>query len=402
MTISRKKFLAVILLFSSSFAWFYVFYNYFNEIIPSTVSSDSIWYDAGLLLFLIFTVISAFIGSSIAGKINRRKFLLFWILFGILVTIPLPFIPSEELLPIFGILVGISFGLGFPSCMAFLAESTIPEERGRVAGVAILVAFLLVIISTLVVAVLGLESIGLLGVFIGIKLITFIAFALDPIDRVREKAKPWRIVLSSKDFNYYILAFVMFSIAAGLVALFWGNLYSDPEYAAITQIGSVLRYIGLGLFAIIAGVMADRVGRQKPIILGLIMLGAAYAIVGLVTTPETYFVNLLLSGFAWGVLFTVFLVVPGDLSYPGSTERYYAMGWLLPIILFIAIENLGVFFGLAPPINLYQTILSVIVLAAILPIIRAAETLSESKIRQQKFKDYTEKVGKIVQDSKKT
>lgn len=72
--------------------------------------------------------------------------------------------------------------------------------------------------------------------------------------------------------------------------------------------------------------LADRFGRKKPIILGLVMLGTVYAIVGLVTTPQTYFINLLLSGLVWGVIIVVYLVVPRDLSPPGSTERYYALG----------------------------------------------------------------------------
>ena len=132
------------------------------------------------------------------------------------------------------------------------------------------------------------------------------------------------------------------------------------------------------------------------------MLGGAYAIVGLLTTPETYFVNLLLSGFAWGVIMVVYLVVPGDLSLPGSTERYYTLGWVLPLILYIGVDGIGRLSGFTPQIDVFSTTLTVVLFASIIPILYAKETLSESKLRDRKFRDYTEKVGKIIQESKKT
>ncbi|KON33485.1 MAG: hypothetical protein AC479_04365 [miscellaneous Crenarchaeota group-6 archaeon AD8-1] len=388
-------------MFSSSFAWFYVFYNDFNNLIHSSIPEESIWYNIAVLLFLSFTVISAFLGSFIAERVNRRKFLLFWIIFGILVLLPVPFIQIEEIVPFFGILIGFSFGLGFPSCQAFIAESTTPEERGRVSGTVVLISFFLAMLFFLIIPSLGLGSLTVLIALIGLKLLTLVAFLLDPIDRTKGEPRPWRFVFGSKDFNYYVLAFIMFSIAASLVNIVWGTLYLDPRYIQVTQTAQAIRFVGIGIFAITAGLLADRIGRKKPIIIGLVMLGAAYTIVGLITTPKTYFFNLVVSGFAWGMLFTLFLVIPGDLAYSGSTERYYVTGWLLPITIFIGITGLGDFIGLDIPLTLYTTILTITLFATILPILSAAETLSESKIRQRRFKDYTEKVGKIVQEARK-
>jgi hypothetical protein len=134
-------------------------------------------------------------------------------------------------------------------------------------------------------------------------------------------------------------------------------------------------------------------------VFGLIVLGAAYAIVGLLTTPETYFVTLMLSGFAWGIIMVVYLVVPGDLAFTGSAERFYAVGWVLPLILYTAVEGTGSLIGFVPRIDVFSTILSVILFAAILPLWSAVETLSESKIRERKLREHIEKVGKIVQES---
>jgi MFS family permease len=95
-------------------------------------------------------------------------------------------------------------------------------------------------------------------------------------------------------------------IAAGLVSLLWNAVPNTGEFYAAYQTASILRYLGLTVFAIITGIMVDRIGRKKPIIVGLVMLGAAYAVVGLLLTPVAFFVNLLLSGLAWGIIMVVY------------------------------------------------------------------------------------------------
>jgi MFS family permease len=401
MTIPLRKLLAVTILFSSSFAWFFVVYYYFDELI-SPGSVGSFWFNAGTVIFLVSIVVSAFIGSVIAAKVNRRKLLLLWLVSGVVATIPFLFFRGDQFFVIWGIMAGLSFGVGFPSCQAFLADSTAPEERGRVAGLVILATFVLVVFSFLLKPALGLESAGILLLTVGIKSIGFLSFALDPIDRVENEAKPWRAILGYRDFNLYLMAFVLFMVAAGLVSLLWQAVPQTPVYDEVTRTAMILRYMGLCVFGIIAGLMADRIGRKKPIILGLVMLGAAYAIVGLLTTPETYFVNLLLSAFAWGIIMVVYLVVPGDLSFAGSAERFYTVGWVLPLVLYIGVEGTGKLTGFAPPINIFSTILSVVLFASVLPLLSAVETLSESKLRERRFREYAEKVGKVVQESKET
>ena len=351
-------------------------------------------------MLILSIAVSALIGSAVAGKINRRKFVFLWLVTGIAVSVPILFFHGEEFLVIWSIVAGLSFGFGFPSCQAYLAESTIPEERGRVAGLGILVTFVLVILAFLLKSVYTLEATGLLLLLIGIKSLGFLSFLLDPIERAENEAKSWRVVLGSRDFNFYLLAFILFLVAAGLVSLLWQAVPSTEEYVAAGESGQVLRLLILCVSAIIAGVAADRVGRKKPIIFGTIILGVAYAVVGLFTTADTYFATLILSGLAWGILMVLYLVIPGDLAFPGSTERFYTVGWVLPLILYIGVEGSGSLIGVYP-IDIFSTILSIILFVSVLPVLFAVETLSESKIRERKLKEYTEKVGKIIKETKK-
>jgi MFS family permease len=409
MTIPFQKLLAVTLLFSSSFAWFFAFYTYFDDIF-TVFNTDTFWLILGNMLFLISVVVSAVFGSVIAGRVNRRKLLFLWIVFEVLVILPLPFFRGTESLVFFSILAGASFGVGFPSCMAFLADSSTADERGRVSGLALLVTFVLVFLAILANSVLGFPSgigyasqpVGLVLTAVVVRLIGFLSFLFDPIQRRANNAKPWRSILGRKDFGLYTFAFVFFNIAAGLVAFIWLGLPKNPDYESIAQVGNILRYVGLGVFGVIAGIAADRIGRKRPIILGLMMLGVGYALIGLITNATTYLANFLLSGFAWGIIMVIYLVVPGDLAFPGSEERFYASGWVLPLMLYIGINGAARFVNLVLPLDVFSTILSIILFASIVPIWSAAETLSESKIQERRLREYAEKVGKEVQEYKES
>ena len=396
-TIPPQRLLAVVGLFSSSFAWFYVFFNYFDEFSPGSI--NSFWYNAGVVTLLTFVAVSAILGSAIAGKVDRRKLLFIWITSGVLAVIPIPFFQNKEFLPIWCALAGFSFGVGFPSCQAFFVESTASEERGKVGGLMILVTFVLVAFSFVLKPALSLDPSGIVLLLIGIKSIGFLSLIFDPFNRVQNEPKPWRNIVRYRDFNLYLLAYVLFNVAAGLVVLLWNSVPSNEAYDQVTRDGGILRLLGLCVSAIVAGFAADRIGRKKPIMFGLFMLGAAYALVGLLTTPDTYFVTLMLSGFAWGIIMVGYLVVPGDLAFPGSAERFYTVGWVLPLILYTAVEGTGRLTGYSPRIDLFSTILTIILFAAILPLWSAVETMSESKIRERRLREHAQRVSKLVQES---
>ncbi len=402
MTIPARKLVAVTLLFSSSFAWFFVFYTYFDEL-ASPGSTSSSWHAVAVVALLASIVASALIGSVIAGKTNRRKLLFLWLVSGIVITVPMLFFQGDEFLVIWGIVAGLSFGVGFPSCQAFLSDSTAPEERGRVAGFAILVTFVIFAFSSILKPMLELGPAGLFFLLFGIKAIGFLSFALDPINRADNAPKSWRTVLGYRDFDLYFLAFVLFMVAAALVYTLWAVIPQPPDFDVVYRTATLVRMLGLCVFAMVAGLVADRIGRKKPIMFGLIMLAAAYAMVGLQTTSNIFLATYVLSGFAWGIILVVYLMVPGDLAFAGSAERFYTVGWVFPLISFFGVQTAGGIVDFAGvPISIFAYILSLILFAAILPLWSAVETLSESKMRERKLKEHAEAVSRLIQASQKT
>jgi len=395
LTISSRKAASVTLLTSGTLAWFFVIISYdktlFGFFDPSETSIL-----IGQLIFFGFAVFSALLSSLINKKENRRKFLIFWVVIGILSTLLLPFFTGIEMLVVFAILLGFSLGFGLPDCLALIADCTNIEERGRVAG--------FVILETFAFAFLGLGIMiffaeGILDIVIIMALlrsISLLALILERCEVITSKNKPELLRPYYKEFIFYIIPWIIFTLAAGLAT---NVIPKEKAYESVASIGTIIRYSLIGLFGLIWGLLADRIGRKWPIIFGLILLGAGFFLIGFALTPNTYFLYLLLSGIAWGSFFTIYLVIPGDLSTISTREKFYAIGTISPLIALFTISIIGEYVPLFTT-SAFSQVLSILLFAAILPVLRAKETLEESKIRRRKMKEYTKKLGKILRESK--
>ena len=387
----------------------------------------------GHLVFLASIIVTAFIGSVVAQKFNLRKFLFFWLIIGIVAPLPTLFFRSQEILLVFSFIVGATLGFGFPSILAFLADSTTAEERGRVAAFVIFTSFFLYLLIVRIIDwwwtseffhippegsiwIHQLNPIAIILILIGLKSIGFFSFIIDPLSRAKSKPKPWSSILGFKNFNYYLLAYILFSIAFGLTPMLWQPMLADltQENISTFWLAYDLRLFLLGFVMLFAGVMADKFGRKKLVILGLLML-----------IPEVVFARFMLSIIAQGIMMVLYLAIPGDLSSPGSREKHYAICWIVPLSIWLAISSIertpwtdvtiwGTFdaiplldywtvgsrgFFSLPP-EFFTIIYFILISVSILLIVLAAETISESKMRERKLRDYTEKVGKMIKESK--
>jgi MFS family permease len=206
--------------------------------------------------------------------------------------------------------------------------------------------------------------------------------------------------LTSRAFASYAVPWLIFQLANG-ISLF--VRIPDPLKSLATY-GQALQFIAAIFAALISGFLADYIGRKQPILIGLIMLGASYAFFGLTLTTISYFVYLTVEGFAWGLIVVSYMqVVLGDLSSgSGSKERFYALGGILiPLFTYAIFSVAQDWSKFTIPANQLSTVLSIAILASVIPVIRAPETLSEAKVRTRKMKEHVEKVGKLVEESRK-
>ncbi|KON33486.1 MAG: hypothetical protein AC479_04370 [miscellaneous Crenarchaeota group-6 archaeon AD8-1] len=395
LTISSRKFASVTLLTSGTLAWFFLLQVYLGDVLAGAIQ-DTYLVDVCMGLFFAFGIISAIIASLIAEKLDRKKIFIIWPIIGVLSTLSLAIIQGLFLSIISCILLGLSLGFVLPSSMAFIADSTTVEERGRVSGITILETF---VIAFLAIAIITIFGEGVLTIIIVVSLIRLVSLFAFIMNKGEYKLRKEKIILQKsnyRDFAYYLIPWIIFALAAGLA---W-NLIPTQEFSSVISLGTIFRYAFIALFGLIWGVVADRVGRKQPIILGLILLGISFAGLGYAMISETVLFYLIISGVAWGSFLTIYLAIPGDLSDYSSREKFYALV-VTPLIVLFGLSLLDPNFLEDFPVSSFSQILSLLLFLSIIPVLRAKETLKESKIRQRKMKEYTQKVGKIVQKSKK-
>lgn len=400
-TISFRRFVAVTIVTSGTLSWYFLLNMYF-EAIFGNLAGDEFWVYIGLAIFLSCGALSAIVGSAISGKISRRKLLWSWITLGIFATASLAVFQGIAFAIFCSVLLGLSLGLGFPSCAALLADYTIVEERARIAGIIILETFVMVFIAIIVANFLNMESLGVIALCIILRATSYFALFLDPCEREKGREKAWRSILTQKDFAFYLIPWLIFNIASGLVSFVWVGILETADYAQVFAIGASVRLLGVAVFGIVAGIVADRLGRKQPIVIGLVLLGVGFAFLGLATSLLSVLVYLMFSGAAWGALLVVYFAVPGDLSSSGSKEKFYALGAILPLIVYTVLTAMPPLLDVYIPASLLSPILSILLFISVIPVLFAKETLSSKKIRERKMKEYVDRVGKLIQESKKT
>jgi len=393
--------MSIILLFSPTYAWFYILNSLIFEYSPGP--GDVVDYVfIGEALWLISIAVSALIGSMICGKYNRNRFFTIWILFGLFATALFGILNDPSFFAPLSVLLGSSIGLGLPCCFAYIADNTVIEERARISGVAILVVFILLIIVGGIIDQLGFfEAILLTVMFRGL---SFLGLLINPVEPPPKKEVKWSTVINTNGFGLYFLSWFLFMAAGSTV--YFVNQWIDPNipnFAEIDGTGYILMNMGVIFAGFISGFISDRIGRKNVIIFGIGTLMSSYALFGVFGTSEIFILTQLFYGASWGIVFTnYFMTVIGDLSNIGSREKFYAVG-IMVLFLNMGLQLISeLFSGLRATASVISAILSIILFFSLLTVVIASETLPQTKIRERKLREHVKKVGKIVKESRNT
>ena len=262
--------------------------------------------------------------------------------------------------------------------------------------------FIIVFFTTLILEIFRPDAYGVILISIIVKMTGFFPLVLDSIDRKSGIKVKWKKILSHKSFSYFLLAYILFNVCSGLVTVVWQARPEGIEWEVANANANVIRYLGIAFVALVTGFVADKIGRKKPVIVGLVLLGISYALVGLDFNPTTFFYQHIFSGLAWGILIVLYTSIPGDFALEGTAERFYAFGVIIPFILYTGINGSWRFIDTPPPIDIFSTILSIALFLSVIPILYSSEPLSESKIKEIKLKDYTKKVSEVVKETKES
>lgn len=350
--------------------------------------------------YYLSSVGAAIIGSILSKRISRINFLYSWIIAGV-VTSSLPALFNNFTLThllIISILLGISFGSGMPSCLAYFAECTIVENRGRIGGIILLITNLSAPLLAIPFETFNLPVNSIIvAIWRGSGLIIFF---LKPKEFLASKIKnaSYASILRDKSFFLYFISWFMFCLVdrfeKNILTYFLGN--SMPNLLNVMDI--VEPIIG-SIFMLIAGLLCDWNGRKRIVLYGFVALGLSYAIIGFApSSPISWYFYFLVDGVAWGMFFVIFiLILWGDLSQSGNREKYYTLG-SIPFFLSSIIPLLldSSLIELIKPYTAFS-LASFFIFVAVLPLMYAPETLPERKIELRRLRKYTQKAMKVTE-----
>jgi len=391
-SISRRDFALVFVLLFNAFTWSYMILMVIRNIAVATPMSS-----AFSTIFYVAAAGAGLAGSLFNEKIRRLRFLYSWMILGLLSSFSLIFLYNQTAahISIICIALGISFGLGMPSSLAYLADTTITENRGTVSALVFLAANLSVLpLGALFMTLDPLMNLTVLALWRGLGLAAFAMLKPKEAESANEQKRvSLTSVLRDRSFSLYLLPWIMFL----LVDILEKGLLQDFVGVEILSLMLVAEPVAAVFFSLLAGLFVDKIGRKRLIVYGFVTLGIGYAMVGLAPTNNfAWYFYILVDGAAWGILLTIFLLTLwGDLSKPSSREKFYAIG----IFPFLA-RNI-VPFALATFIstisaNAAFSLASFFLFLSVLPLMYAPETLPEKKIELRRLKDYMQRAKKLA------
>jgi len=393
--INRKTLAALLILITAFLVWFFAFPQ-FGPILSEFFNSfHALGIDKGrwILLFLASMTASA-IGSGFLVDKTLKKVLIIILITPIISILTAAFLwLNFDSSFLFAILLGFTAGASPVAIGAYFADHTSPEDRGRIAGVAI-GASMLISQAFLLTGPLNLGSISNTEVLIIVivLLLTFAGLGFRPkgnsqdssSTKTRKGPPPKQIALYAIPiFLFYVVAGILFSIVFSTIQDHVGNSVFYIIWAIPFMVGAVF-----------AGVQLDIRGRKFPTILGLAITGVSLAVFGILGVNWGY---LCIVPLAVGYSFVIItsLIVWADLAPAKSRGKYYGIGFgLIAAAQMVGLILSGVSFGSASAaqINSYMLFASIALFLCIPPLFLADEALPKELIEKRQLLDYLEGV----------
>jgi len=394
-----------IVLVTNAFVWYYFAIDLLKSIVGSMQISQSLTVLIWVLHFGGIAV-SALIGASIVKRNkDRSSFMLFWLVFGTIVSFIPIFLSLKEISNILLLspLLGVSLGLGMPCCMGWFSENVGVEKRGRISGITFLLSVLIMVVLGIVVdGDIGLQTItlSLLRLF-GLAL--FLAFFLTSPQKQKlneNQAITYKSLLNNKQFLLYLIPWTLFSLITYLTVPLQNNIIQSMQANSINVLSAQslqgIENIFLAFFAVIGGFLADIVGRKRMSIIGFALLGLGYSFLGIYPyNPLSWYFYTVVDGVALGILFVIFIMtIWADISHGSPSEKYYAVGVLPFFISYLLTLTVANEIVKTIPANSIFSFTAIFLFLAVLPLVYAPETLPEKTMNDRDLKNYAEKALK--------
>jgi MFS family permease len=300
-------------------------------------------------------------------------------------------------------ITGMYFGIGMPTCMAYYAKTTEPQNRAKSSGIIIL----LIGIGFPLISIIGNGETILLAATLAAWRILSLIFTI-PIKPIEKQLEPkekvtFRSVISNKTFLLYVAPWFMFSLINDLTMQLNTNYFSSSTFPPIFgQNFMLIENVLAGASAIICGILADKKGRRRLALTAFVLLGVGYASLGLfMGNYFTAWFYICVDGIAWGAFSMLFLVtIWGDIAQERNSEKYYFLGVLPYLFSNLARVLMGTYISASLEESTIFSFAAFFLFLAILPLAYAPETLSDKIIKNLDLNSYVNKALEKVKKGK--
>jgi len=396
-SVGKRGFLVITILFVSVFGWLYMAVPMINSILSdldiTNTQNLAIW-----TTFYVSIIGTSILGTFLSNKVGRLKFLYIWTILGVVISFLPALLTNVTFSQVWSmsLLLGASFGLGIPSFFAYFADCTAVENRGRLGGITFLITNISVPILAILISPFDLATFSI--IFGLLRAMGLIVFFFKP-----EKQPSSQIttnvsfvsILRDRTFLLYFVAWFMFLLVDQFEKALLEQFLNGWMPSLIDIMGSIEPLVG-GISILVAGLLCDRIGRKKIVFSGFVALGVAYAIIGLAPLSViSWYLYFIVDGVAWGIFLLIFvLILWGDLSQPGTREKYYALGSVPFFLSYIIPQFLSE--SLFEQISSFAafSLASFFLFVAVLPLMFAPETLPEKKMELRRLRNFAEEAKK--------
>ncbi len=391
---TKKGYFRVFFLLLNTLVWWYVALG-IVDILSNNMQATEVENLSLLTTFYVSTIGSSIAGSFLLRGHNRDHVIYYWMGLGVIASL-LPAILNSSFAQVLGVcfFLGLTFGIGIPSSLAYFAQHTLMEARGRGGGI--------IFFFTNVSAPLFFVSFGMLDLVMGSIGLTLwrglgiIAFFLlgssEPASSKEEPKAPFRSPFNNRAFVLYLIAWSIFCFIDRLNEPVLRNFFGEGFTGLIVTTAPFVS----GASALVGGLLCDWMGRKRIVIYGFISMGISYALIGLFPwTPISWYFYAAVDGVAWGLFMVAFvLIIWGDLAQTGLVEAYYMIG-SIPFFITDLIKIAAEPYILLIPEYATFSLASFLLFLAVLPLMYAPETLLEKKLELRRLRKYLEKAKKV-------
>jgi UMF1 family MFS transporter len=294
---------------------------YFKKTIAFGEPIGDLYWSIGTSIAMIITaIISPVLGAIADYSAGKKRFLLFFTALCIIATASLYFIgPGEIFWGIFiFVLANVGFEAGLVFYDAFLPEITTPEYYGRVSGYGYGMGYLgslatLGIIFPFIEASMIKETFPVAAAFFLIFSIPLFIYLKDTRTKVEHTKsfmsigfeRVWTTLTHLKNYKnlaIFLLAFFFYIEGVNTVIFFSGNYASTT--LGFTEMELLVFFLTVQTTAIVGsillGIVADKIGQKKTIVISLIMWLVTITIAYFVHDKNGFYVVGLIAGAAMG------------------------------------------------------------------------------------------------------